>query len=152
MLARDHTFSRGDLAALLGVSRSYVSRLARDGTIAAAARGRYPAAAVAQYIAFLESGRPAVSAATRSKIEETRRRMLAARTAKAELEIAAAEGALMPLADVERRWLDKGMRMKQRMLSIPSRAAPLVAVQSDPAAAEAVVRRLVEEALAELDA
>ncbi len=62
-----------------------------------------------------------------------------------------AEGLLVNAREVGNSWVDKVLRMRARLLAIPTKAAPLVAVERDAAAAEAVLTPMVEDALAELE-
>src|SRR5262249_1335311 len=74
----------------------------------------------------------------------------AARATIAELEAGRLSGALLPGDEVQRAWVDAILYCRQRLLAIPTRAAPLVAVETGIDACSAVIESFVHEALAEL--
>lgn len=69
---------------------------------------------------------------------------------KAKLELEELAGKLHRAEDVEAVWTDILIRFRQRVLGIPSKAAPQVARESDPGACQMILKDLVEEALSEL--
>jgi phage terminase Nu1 subunit (DNA packaging protein) len=59
-------------------------------------------------------------------------------------------GELVEVADVERTWLAACGSIKQRLLGIPTKLAPLVIATDDPREAEAIISQEIEDSLHEL--
>ncbi len=68
----------------------------------------------------------------------------------AELELAKRRGRMIDVDDVEKMMTDDYARVRARLLSMPSKLAPLVVTITDPAEADAVLTIEVSEALGEL--
>lgn len=75
-----------------------------------------------------------------------------ARRAVIELELTAQKRGWMQREDVETAWGDAILRMRSRLLSVPTRAAVTIHDGMAPGEREAVIRTLVYEALEELSA
>ena len=141
----DETLSTDRLAALLGVSPRTVQTLAKDGVIPKAERGRFPLAAVTAYCEFIRSDARRGPA----DFQAERARLTRARADVAEIELAQRRGELLARDDVDQAMFGAFSRVRARLLAIPSKAAPLVAM-SDTNAAGVVLRKEINAALREL--
>ncbi len=83
---------------------------------------------------------------------QERARLDRARRVLAELEAAVRRGELIPETDVSTAWGALIANARQRLLTLPTTAAPLVVGAESIAEIEATLRELVHEALAELSA
>jgi phage terminase Nu1 subunit (DNA packaging protein) len=77
-------------------------------------------------------------------------RLTKAQADKTEIEAAVASGKFVSVEDVKETWSNVISAMRTRLLSIPSRAAPLVAVVSTPQETEKIIKTLLYEALTDL--
>ena len=82
-----------------------------------------------------------------SSIAESRRRYEHARASKAEFELKKRKGELVEMAEVNREWGGKLSQLKQRLLAIPSRAAPAVMVAGDIVKVRAILDEMIREAM-----
>jgi phage terminase Nu1 subunit (DNA packaging protein) len=85
-------------------------------------------------------------------IDEAKRRKLSAEAELAEMQAAEMAGTLERTAAVEERWVDAATRVRQRLLAIPHKLAPLVAVEVEIGACAGLIEAQVYEALSELSA
>jgi phage terminase Nu1 subunit (DNA packaging protein) len=140
------SFSRPELARLFDVSTSYVSRLVRDGVVPAPVADRYPASAITAYVAWLRRRRAeqdgSVAALKRDQ-EASRAKLLAIKAGRE-------EGRLVELDSVIADWTDAASRVRARLLSIPTKCAPLVAAETSAPACQQLIEKFVHAALAEL--
>lgn len=143
------------LAELYGITYSaIVNNWVRDGCpfLEEGGRGReyrFDTAAVAQW-REKRAGDNAGGSTAKLGHEELKRRKLAAETRMAELDAELKVGNAIPIdavAQVVGQQLDV---VRVKLLAIPSRAAPLVASESNLAACRMVIEGLVREALEEL--
>jgi|TARA_R100000231_G_scaffold104750_1_gene77645 hypothetical protein len=82
--------------------------------------------------------------------EEARARKVAAEAQIAELELAKVQGELVIAEDVVSAWADTLAGLKAKLVSIPSKAAPIVASDDSAGGCQKVIEDLVREALEEL--
>lgn len=85
-----------------------------------------------------------------SSYDEARTRKVNAEAEIAELELARVHGTLVLAADVVQAWEDVLGALKGKLLSIPTKSAPVVSAESDAALCQAVLEDLMNEALEEL--
>lgn len=85
-----------------------------------------------------------------SSYDEARTRKVNAEAEIAELELARVHGTLVLAADVVQAWEDVLGALKGKLLSIPTKAAPVVSAESDAALCQTVLEDLMNEALEEL--
>lgn len=78
--------------------------MAEEGIIPKTAKGKFPASAVTAYLNWIRSNEPTIDSPPGSA------------------------GELIPAADVAATWTDAVVRMRARLLAIPTKLAPLVAV------------------------
>lgn len=87
---------------------------------------------------------------TQMSYEEARARKIAAEAEIAELELAKVRGSLVLAGDVVTAWSDVLANLKAKLISIPSKAAPIVASDDNAGSCQKVIEDLVREALEEL--
>ena len=152
------TLNRAQLAETCGVSLVTVDNWVREGCPYIKRPGRkgvsqweFSPAAVFEW--RIERERRAVLGEV-VKIDETeaRRRKLAAEAGLAELELAKANGACVSIEDAQRASGQMIGAARAKLLSMPNKLCRLVAIESDVATCESLLRDSVEEALAELAA
>jgi hypothetical protein len=137
------------LSEVLILSRARINQFRHDGLWQLVSPGKHPLVkAVQAYIRLLrdraiEGDSPGVASRTR---------LLGARADIAEYEAKRLAGFLVPADEVEKVWVEAVSRFRRRMLAIPTKAAPLLAVESEPDACQAIVEAAIHEALAELAA
>lgn len=142
----------GTIAEALDVTPQRVQQLVKEGVIPKDSRGRYELkAAVHGYLKYLKA-RQVGAEREHGTMAEQNLRLMTAKADIAEAEAKRLAGALVPVDDVARVWSDAVTRFRQRSLAIPSKTAPLVAVETEPDACQDIVETFVHEALAELAA
>lgn len=85
-----------------------------------------------------------------SPYDEARTRKIHAEAQIAELELAKVRGELVIAEDVVKAWEDVLGALKGKLLNIPSKAAPIVASESDAGNCQVICEDLINEALEEL--
>ena len=85
-----------------------------------------------------------------SSYDEARTRKVNAEAEIAELELAKIKGVLVVAEDVTSAWEDVLGAFKGKLLSIPSKAAPVVASEMEAGGCQKVLEDLINEALTEL--
>jgi phage terminase Nu1 subunit (DNA packaging protein) len=136
------------IARLLDLSTRRVQQLSKEGVIPRAERGRYEiSASVRGYIAYLKerSINPGVVS-----FDEVRARKTAAEAEMAEIDLKEKKGLLIPTEEVARSWAEIIGACRSKLLSMPAKIAPVVAVEEKPAICKQIVEEQVREALDEL--
>jgi len=85
-----------------------------------------------------------------SSYDEARTRKINAEAQIAELELAKVRGELVIAEDVVKAWDDILNAIKGKLLSIPTKAAPIVSSEMDAAICQTICEDLINEALEEL--
>jgi len=85
-----------------------------------------------------------------SSYDEARTRKVDAEAEIAELELAKVHGTLVLAVDVVQAWEDVLGALKGKLLSIPTKAAPVVSAEPDAAMCQTILEDLLNEALEEL--
>jgi len=85
-----------------------------------------------------------------SSYDEARTRKVNAEAEIAELELAKLKGVLVVAEDVTTAWEDVLGAFKGKLLSIPSKAAPVVASELEAGGCQKILEDLINEALTEL--
>ncbi len=150
-MANDVNYSAGFLAKVWDVSERYVQRLAKEGVIPKVGRGRYPLiAATSAYIRHLRERALGAQADAPLDYAVERAGLIKAQREKVELELKIARGELIPRETVER--VQDGMigAFRSRILSIPSKTAPILASVDDPGQVQQIQKEHLHEALNEL--
>jgi len=139
--------SLGDLGDILTLSPVRIRQLVKAGTISAVGHGRYDLiASVKGYVRFLRDR--AIDGQGPSGAN--RQRLFGARADIAEFEAKRLAGSMVPVDEVARGWVEIVTRFRQKALSIPTKIAPLVAVEAEPDACSEIIETAMHEALAEL--
>lgn len=144
--------SVAELTAVLGVTSTYIYKLAQDGVISSAQRGKYPLAdSVQRYIAHL--GRDAITEdeVKLDKVKRTAEAQLKASKAKiASLEAQELEGKMHRSEDVAAMTEDLIYEIRGALIALPGRLAVDVAACTSAAEAAEIVRREVYQVMSEL--
>tara|TARA_R100001440_G_C2523516_1_gene119172 strand:- start:15671 stop:16102 length:432 start_codon:yes stop_codon:yes gene_type:complete len=85
-----------------------------------------------------------------SSYDAARTRKVNAEAEIAELELAKVHGTLVVAEDVVKAWTDVLGALKGKLLSIPTKAAPVVSVESEASVCQDILEDLLNEALEEL--
>lgn len=143
-----------ELATFFGVIPRRVQQLVRDEGMPSAGRGRYDLlACAAWYIRWL---RKAVEKRTSETGESTspwrtqRLRIAAAEAELKEIEVARKRGEIVTVDEAARLWTDAMERIRARMISSVSTAAPKVVGVTSIKQANGVLEAIVYQALAEV--
>ncbi|MEK9918966.1 MAG: hypothetical protein VW496_06200 [Pelagibacteraceae bacterium] len=83
-------------------------------------------------------------------LNQERARKTAAEAELAEIELEQKRNSLVPVSDVIDAWLELIAACKSRMLSMPAKLAPVVAVEDNPAICKRIIEEQTLEALDEL--
>jgi len=85
-----------------------------------------------------------------SSYDEARTRKVNAEAEIAELELAKVHGTLVVAEDVVKAWEDVLGALKGKLLSIPTKAAPVVSAETEAGVCQDILEDLMNEALEEL--
>jgi len=99
-----------------------------------------------QFIGHLKSLIRESKANAKSREDPQKKRWLKARASLMELQLARADNKLVEVKSIEHFMADAGVRVRQKLTSIPSRAAPLLAVETDVAVIQNILADMVREA------
>jgi len=146
----ENLYSVDVISKLLNLTERRVQQLAKEGIIPKAEKGKYNLVAVVKaYITYLQE--LAFGKHTGSESEsESRSRWLKAKAELSELELSKAKGELVGAVESAEWWERIVSTAKIRLLSIPTRAAPLVIGAGSLAQIQAVIQSLLYEVLNEL--
>jgi len=138
------------IARLLDLSERRVQQLSREGVIPRSDRGRYElVGAVQGYIRYLRDRSLDVGVIS---IDVARQRKTAAEAEMAEIELARARADVVAIDDVQKQWDAILSGVRTRMLAVPTKVAPMVAVESDQSLVKEMIADGVHTALGELAA
>src|SRR5687768_16967081 len=142
-----------ELGDWLGLTDRSVRDLAADGTIPRNRRGRYPLkACVRAYCARAREVAAGRMSADGEGLDLTaeRARLAKEQADKLEMENAASRGELLPRAEVVSALQAVFARCRARLLSLPTKLAPLIVGEESPAVVQDRITAGVHEALDEL--
>lgn len=138
------------IANILLLTERRVQQLSKDGVIPKMDHGRYDLVqAVQGYIKYLQErslGRPSAP----EDYHTEKARLVKSQADKAELEVKTMRGELVEANAVASEWFSAVNDCKSRLLSIASKAAPILASESNAGACQTIIDDLVREALTEL--
>ena len=144
------TYPVSTIAKLLLITDRRVQQLSKDGVIPKTDHGRYELApAVQGYVRYLQErslGRPSAP----EDYHTEKARLVKAQADRAEMEVKTISGELVKASDVANEWFATINDCKSRLLSIASKAAPILASESNAGACQTIIDDLVREALKEL--
>lgn len=150
-MAAPATYPLSTISKLLMLTDRRVQQLVKDGHIPRAERGRYELVPVVQgYIKYLKDR--AIGADTPGGEVEDKARLMKARADIAQFEASRLAEDLVSVDEVERAWADLVASFRARSLSIPTKAAPMVAVEETTESCHEIIETFIHEALAELAA
>lgn len=142
--------SATEIAKLLMLSERRVRQLVEQGVLPKEERGRYALVPCIQaYIKFL---RDRAIGGDISEAGDDKARLLKAKADIAEMQAKETAGVLVRTEQVEQVWTEAVSRFRQRVLAVPSKAAPLTAVEVETEACHEIIETYLHEALAELSA
>jgi phage terminase Nu1 subunit (DNA packaging protein) len=137
------------LASLLSLTTRRVQQLADEGYIPRGDNKRYYLeSAVRGYIKFLKSKNGGDGIGADYHAEKAR--LVKAQADKAEIDVQELNGELVRASEVSAVWYNTVTACKSRLLSIPSKAAPIVAAETNAGECQIIIDDLVREALEEL--
>ena len=146
------TFPVAKIASLLLITTRRVQQLVKEGVIPKTERGRYELEpAVHGYIRYLQD-RGSIGANTVDDAKsyyEQRARLIRLQADRAEAELHELQGSLVAVDDVSEQWARLLGRMRQRILSIPSKLAPMIHHETDAAIVESILEAAVHDVLTE---
>ena len=141
------------ISRLLMITDRRVQQLAKDGIIPKGENRRYNLEEVVQaYIQYLQGKNVGKGLEDDNAIDfhVEKARLTKIQADKAELEYKEACGELVRADDVSRHWYDMINACKNRLLSVPSRAAPVVSSESSAGMCQQILDDLIRESLEEL--
>ena len=143
------SFNIEAIAKLLKLSERRVQQLAKDNIIPKAERGKYDlVSSVHGYIDFLKA--KAGGDFTAEEVLKNKNKLLKAKAEIAEIEKQRATGELIPKEEVKRTWLELIHKIKQKLLSIPNKVAPVVATVKNISEIKLILQDKLYEALYEI--
>lgn len=148
--------TKSELAQFLGVSLTAVTNWVRTGCpwVERGSVGKSWTFNLAEVVAWREERavQQALGDTKQLNLDEARRRKVAAEAAMVELDLAKRRGEVIEIADVAGLVGEDYANLRAKLLSMPTKLAPIVATESDLAQCKALLERGVEEALEELTA
>jgi len=139
------TFPRDTIAAVIGVTPRHIGNLIKEG-MPTVGRGKYDLAACVQW--YIDYRVRLASPAT--KFDNARLRKMVADAKKREIEVKKLEGDLIPADKVAEAWTTILGAVRAKLLSIPTKMAPLVLAADDLAEAQEIIKGQIYEVLNEL--
>ena len=143
------SFNITAIAKLLKLTERRVQQLAKDDIIPKAERGKYDLiSSVHGYIDFLKA--KAGGDFTAEDVIKNKNKLMKAKAEIAEIEKMKATGELIPKEEVKRTWLELVLKVKQKLLSIPNKVAPVVVTVNSINEIKLILQDKIYEALYEI--
>ena len=143
------SFNIEAISKLLKLSERRIQQLAKDNIIPKAERGKYDlVSSVHGYIDFLKA--KAGGDFTAEEVLKNKNKLLKAKAELAEIEKMKATGELIPKEEVKRTWLELVQKVKQKLLSIPNKVAPVVVTVKSINEIKLILQDKIYEALYEI--
>ena len=143
------SFNIEAISKLLKLSERRVQQLAKDNIIPKAERGKYDlVSSIHGYIDFLKA--KAGGDFTAEEVLKNKNKLLKAKAEIAEIEKQRATGELIPKEEVKRTWLELVHKIKQKLLSIPNKVAPVVVTVKNINEIKLILQDKLYEALYEI--
>ncbi|WCH46395.1 hypothetical protein [Lysinibacillus sp. OF-1] len=140
------------ISKMFNMTERNVRYLVDDGVIARIAHGRYDLIdTVSRYVTFLKMSYDGIDESkVMESLEYEKWLHEKAKREKAEIELAHIKKEMHKADEVEKVLNHMVMSFRSKMLSLPSKVAPLLASKDDPKAIEALLERDINQALIEL--
>ena len=143
------SFNITAIAKLLKLTERRVQQLAKDDIIPKAERGKYDLiSSVHGYIDFLKA--KAGGDFTAEDVIKNKNKLMKAKAEIAEIERMKATGELIPKEEVKSTWLELINKVKQKLLSIPNKIAPIVVAIKNTNEIKLILQDKIYEALYEI--
>ena len=143
------SFNIQAIAKLLKLSERRIQQLAKEGVIPKAERGKYDLVnSVHGYIDYLKA--KAGGEFTAEEVLKNKNKLLKAKAELAEIDKMKASGELIPKGEVKKTWLELVHKLKQKLLSIPNKVAPVVATVKNISEIKLILQDKLYEALYEI--
>ena len=144
------TFTLDTISKLLDLTPQRVTQLVNEGIIPRKERGRYELVPVVRsYIKYLRE-RGIRSDVHGDDYNAHRTRLTKAKADMAEMEKAQIEEQLIPSGDVEKVWIEVSQNMRQKILSLPQKAAPECFAAEKLIDVKNILKEQVNDALQEI--
>ena len=145
------TYGVDTISKLLLLTPRRIQQLVREGVLPRSERGRYELVPVVQaYVGYLKD-RTIGTEVNVISLDEARQRKLAAKAELAEILLREKTNELVSLDLVRMVWEELISTSRARLLSLPAKIAPVVAVEDDANICKQLVEEAVNEALYELE-
>ena len=143
------SFNIQAIAKLLKLSERRIQQLAKENVIPKAERGKYDLVnSVHGYIDYLKA--KAGGEFTAEEVLKNKNKLLKAKAELAEIDKMKASGELIPKEEVKRTWLELVQKVKQKLLSIPNKVAPVVVTIKSINEIKLILQDKIYEALYEI--
>ena len=143
------SFNIQAIAKLLKLSERRIQQLAKEGVIPKAERGKYDLIGSVQgYIDYLKA--KVGGDFTAEEVLKNKNKLLKAKAELAEIDKMKATGELIPKEEVKRTWLELVQKVKQKLLSIPNKVAPVVVTIKSINEIKLILKDKIYEALYEI--
>lgn len=138
-----------ELAMLLGFSVPRLLQLVDEGVIEKESHGKYDIyKVIPAYCNHVRRSKVATSA--KGSMDDSQRRKAKAQADMAERESDLQAGTLIPADLVQKRWTGILHKVRQQLLALPTKVAPLVSVETETEACREIVSSQVDGVLQEL--
>ena len=143
------SFNIQAIAKLLKLSERRIQQLAKENVIPKAERGKYDLVnSVHGYIDYLKA--KAGGEFTAEEVLKNKNKLLKAKAELAEIDKMKASGELIPKEEVKRTWLELVQKVKQKLLSLPNKVAPVVVTIKSINEIKLILQDKIYEALYEI--
>ena len=144
------TVTGSELATLLGLSDRRVQQLVKENVIRKAKRNTFILIDAIQDYVNYQAGKNLGNYSKGENYQEEKARLTKLQADKADLEVESMSANLVPADDVSRHWYQIITDCKNRLLTVPSKAAPIVAAETEAGMVQDIIDDLMREALEEL--
>lgn len=144
------TITGSELASLLGLSERRIQQLVKNDVITKEKRNAFVVERAVQDYVNYQAGNNSGGYSKGENYQEEKARLTKLQADKAQLEVETMSGNLVKADDVSRHWYQIITDCKTRLLSVPSKAAPIVAAETEAGNVQVVIDDLMREALEEL--
>lgn len=140
----------GTIAKLFMISERRVQQLVKKGVIPKNEHGRYELVPTVQgYVRYLQE-RAIGKTDMPEDYQQEKARLTKLQADKAQLEVETMSSNLVSADQVAQEWFQIITNCKTRLLSVPTKAAPIVAAESEAGSVQVIIEKLMREALEEL--